>query len=210
MRPMRGASRYREERRRYSITCTSSVSPAANDLNDRPRRLFGSDHALDLRKSPIFTKLQWSPVIHAPTSGSLNWSRHLSYQSYMRRYPNTLQRYSNRQTPYYDETLDGLLILHLRRGDFDQHCWNFIEHSCGYNGYNSFDELPDRFSIPSGKSKEESADLYLKHCFPNVAQIVDRVKDVKKKVGGLRKIYIVTNRKGSWLAELRAALLKVR
>jgi hypothetical protein len=41
-----------------------------------------------------------------------------------------------------------------------------------------------------------------------VAQIVDRVKVVKKKVGGLRKIYIMTNGKGSWLAELRSALLK--
>ena len=40
-----------------------------------------------------------------------------------------------------------------------------------------------------------------------MAQIVDRVKDVTKKVGGLRKVYIMTNGKGSWLAELRAALL---
>ena len=99
---MRGASRYREEQCRYSITCTSSVSPAANDLNDRPCRLFGSDHFLELwpelRKSPIFTKFQWSPVIHTPTSSSLNWSRHLSYRPYIRRYTNTLQRYSNRQT----------------------------------------------------------------------------------------------------------------
>jgi hypothetical protein len=37
---------------------------------------------------------------------------------------------------------------------------------------------------------------------------VDRVKDVKQKVDGLRKIYIMMNGKGSWLAELGAALLK--
>jgi hypothetical protein len=42
-----------------------------------------------------------------------------------------------------------------------------------------------------------------------VAQIVDRVKDAKKKVRGLRKIYIMTNGNGSWMAELVAALLKV-
>ena len=63
-------------------------------------------------------------------------------------------------------------------------------------------QLPDRFDIPSGKSKEENADLYLKDYFPNVAQIV------KKKVGGLRKVYIMTNGQGGWLAELREALLK--
>jgi hypothetical protein len=37
---------------------------------------------------------------------------------------------------------------------------------------------------------------------------VDRVKVVSKKVDGLRKVYIMTNGKGDWLAELRAALLK--
>ena len=37
MRVMRGASRYRGERRRSSITSTSSLSPAANDLTDRPQ-----------------------------------------------------------------------------------------------------------------------------------------------------------------------------
>ena len=217
MRPMRGASRYRGERRRYSITCTSFVSPAASDLNDGPRRLFGSDHALDLwpelRKSPIFTKFQWSPLIHAAYETNKHFFE-LEPTSFLSALYAPISKHfakifkpTDPISPYYDETLDGLLVLHLRRGDFDQHCWNFIEHSSGYNGYNSFDELPDRFTIPSGGSKEERADLYLKHCFPTVAQIVNRVKDVTKKVGGLRKVYIMTNGKGSWLAELRAALL---
>ena len=218
MQLMRVASRYREEQRRYSITCTSSASPVASDLNDRPRRLFGSDKALDLwpelRKSPIYTKFQWSPLIHAAYKTNkrffeLEPTSFLSalYASISTHFAKVFKP-TDPLSPFYDETLDGLLVLHLRRGDFDQHCWNFIEHSSGYNGYNSFEELPDHFIIPSGKPKEETADLYLKHCFPSVAQIVDRVKDVKKKVGGLRKIYMMTNGKGSWLAELRAALLK--
>ena len=37
MRVIRGASRCQGERRRSSITCTSSLSPAANDFNDRPQ-----------------------------------------------------------------------------------------------------------------------------------------------------------------------------
>ena len=83
--------RYREERCRYSITCMSSVSPAANDLNDidRPRRLFSSDYALDLWaefcKSLIFSKFQRSPAIHAAYNKQFfELSRHLSYRPYMR------------------------------------------------------------------------------------------------------------------------------
>jgi hypothetical protein len=109
-----------------------------------------SDQIMPSIYGPNYANLPYSQNSSGPPSSAhqqavlLNWSRHLFFRLYMRRYPNTFQRYSNRQTPYYDETLDGLLVLHLRRGDFDQHCWNFIEHS---SGYNSFDELPDRFSM---------------------------------------------------------------
>lgn len=98
--------------------------------------------------------------------------------------------------------------MHIRRGDFDEHCWNFVKHSSGYNGYNSFKELPDNFTIPSGWSEEERAHLYLPHCYPNITHIVDRVTDVRQKVKGLKKAYIMTNGKGGWLANLVSALQK--
>ncbi|KAF8690335.1 hypothetical protein AX14_003007 [Amanita brunnescens Koide BX004] len=36
---------------------------------------------------------------------------------------------------------------------------NFVRRSSGYNGYSSFEELPDHFTIPSGGSEEERADV---------------------------------------------------
>ena len=137
--------RYREERRRYSITCMSSVPPAANDLNDRPRRLFSSDYALDLWaefcKSLIFSKF---PVIHAAYNKQFFELESTSFLSALYAFDiQTLCQGIQTDRYPFPKTPDGLLILHFQCGDFDQHCWNFIEHSSGYTEYNSFDELPD-------------------------------------------------------------------
>ncbi|KAK2463846.1 hypothetical protein APHAL10511_004151 [Amanita phalloides] len=40
-------------------------------------------------------------------------------------------------------------------------------------------------------------------------QIVDRVEDVRKKVGGLRKVYVMTNAKEAWLEDVKVALLEI-
>jgi hypothetical protein len=192
------------------------VTRCAYRLNDGFHRLFGSDRALglwpELRKSPIFTKFRWSPLIHAAYKTNKHFFE--IQQSFLAALYAPIAKhfakiFKPKDPPYppYD-TLDGLLVMHIRRGDFDEHCWNFVKHSSGYNGYNSFKELPDHFTIPSGGSEEERGDLYFPHCYPNITHIVDRVMDVRQKVKGLRKAYIMTNGKGAWLGDLISALQK--
>jgi hypothetical protein len=129
---MRGAWRYGEERRRYSITCTSSVLPAAND-HDRPRRLFQVGSAI---YGPNYANLPLGPR-HPRTNKRFSELEPTSFLSALyvpiSKHFAKVFKPTDPISPYYDETLDEQLVLNLRRGDFDQHCWNFTEHSSGYN-----------------------------------------------------------------------------
>jgi len=50
--------------------------------------------------------------------------------------------------------------------------------------------------------------LYLKHCFPTVEQIVDKVMEVRNVSEGLKKVFVMTNGELSWVNELKHALRK--
>ena len=63
------------------------------------RSIYGPNYA-NLPYSQNSSGLPSSTQRTKPTSGSLNWSRHLFYQPYIRRYPKALQRCSNRQIPF--------------------------------------------------------------------------------------------------------------
>ena len=49
----------------------------------------------------------------------------------------------------------------------------------------------------------------MKHCFPTIRQIVDKVTEVQKVSEGLRNVYVMTNAPVSWLEELKVELMKV-
>ena len=87
-----------------------------------------------------------------------------------------------------------ILVLHIRRGDFQEHCQNLAEWSAPYTGFNSFPEfrVRDRFDVPritgheakreegafQVSSMEERKAIYMRHCYPDIPQIVKRVRDV--------------------------------
>lgn len=145
-----------------------------------------------------------------------------------------------------------LLVLHLRRGDFQEHCSNLAEWNSTFTGFNSFPEFQvrDRFILPtignSGVSDLEYHDpsnegevvaslddkkrIYMQHCFPDIPQIVHRVREVvhdyvhmldekaghpsrwwkgqrAKRQTKLKKVYIMTNGDAAWLAEVKRALV---
>lgn len=109
-----------------------------------------------------------------------------------------------------DEAFPGLLVLHIRRGDFQEHCVHLANWAADWNGFNAFPSLPDKFTPPSGggggSSTPETKEIYLKHCFPTIQQIVDKVSEVKE---GLRNVYVMTNEEVPWLEELKVELMKV-
>jgi len=48
----------------------------------------------------------------------------------------------------------------------------------------------------------------MKHCFPTMQQIVDKVTEVQKVSEGLKNVYVMTNAGVPWLEELKEELMK--
>ena len=118
--------------------------------------------------------------------------------------------FSSPAYPY--DVIPGLLVLHIRRGDFEEHCMHFAHWSSQWNGFNQFPELPDQFVPPPasghGQATEEGKDIYLRHCFPDITQIVTRVAEIRETPAGngLKNVYIMTNGKVAWVDELKKEL----
>ena len=107
--------------------------------------------------------------------------------------------------------LPGLLVLHLRRGDYEGHCEHLAKWSSSFLAFNGLPQL-EQFDPPAGgtwgENTPENHAVYREHCFPSVAQIVARVREVQRSdaAHGLDKVYIMTNGAVPWVEELKAAL----
>lgn len=112
--------------------------------------------------------------------------------------------------PY--QPIPGLLALHLRRGDFKDHCAHLAKWSASWMGFNSFPQFPDQWVKPEGggwgETTDENMALYMRRCYPSVAQIVARVDEIRQHPAsrGLKDVYIMTNGDREWVKELKAAL----
>lgn len=110
--------------------------------------------------------------------------------------------------------IPGLLALHIRKGDFEQHCRGLAEWGSTWTGFNQLPQLIDRFDSPPRPSDDNVTqaiyDAYAKSCYPSIEQIVQKVTDAKNTRAGkdLSNIYIMTNGKDPWLSELKKALHK--
>ncbi|PPQ65460.1 hypothetical protein CVT24_010791 [Panaeolus cyanescens] len=93
-----------------------------------------------------------------------------------------------------------ILALHIRRGDFKDHCAHLANYSSTYSGFNSFPDVAelDAFYVPYVvnsthqtnasstippnavivDSEQEKYEIYYRHCLPDIQQIVQRVRDV--------------------------------
>lgn len=169
--------------------------------------LFGdSKRLLDIwpsfSKSPILTQFAWSPLI----TSAVETNRALIHPAIVPGEGAQRQR-----TP-----LPGLLALHVRRGDFVDHCINLANWTSRYTGFNEIPSLPDRFEPPAGGgagwNTPENYAVYAARCFPRIEQIVGRVKEVLKTPTGrnLDRVYVLTNGKVEWLTELKEKLGELR
>jgi hypothetical protein len=80
-------------------------------------------------------------------------------------------------------------------------------------GFNEFPGLPDRFLPPAvhsrGHAPPEELARYRARCFPEIGQIVSRVRDVRASLlhtMTLRRVYVLTNGRPEWLQELKNIL----
>ncbi|KAJ7247589.1 hypothetical protein C8J57DRAFT_1080775 [Mycena rebaudengoi] len=102
-----------------------------------------------------------------------------------------------------------LMAVHLRRGDYEEHCKWMAYLNAGFYGWNQITALPDHFANdPFAPDKDAT---FLGHCWPYIDQIVAKVRIARKdfaKTDGLDAVYIATNEKGGWLGEMMNALRK--
>lgn len=105
--------------------------------------------------------------------------------------------------------IDGLLVIHIRRGDFVEHCENLGHWGAAFLAFNQFPEFLDLWEPPQG-SEEHKMAVYLRRCIPTFQQIVDKVEQVRRTdvAKGLKNVYIMTNADHVWLMALKGALLE--
>jgi len=164
----------------------------------------GSERLLDVMpdffKSPIVTEFRWSPLIEDIIHQN---SEHLAPDGFPRSPPD--------DDPY--PTIEGLLVMHIRRGDFDQHCKYLAERNETFTAFNQIQGITDRFKVPprgpKGHLTNEGARTYQKACYPTLQGIVQRVGEIRASESGkrLKNIYIMTNGKREWVTKLKEAFL---
>jgi hypothetical protein len=146
---------------------------------------------------PALTHWGWSPLIHDIFEANRGVI-----------FPPALD-WTEGQDSRVDETMAGLLVLHVRRGDFTRHCKFLASINADWNAFNSFPELPDRYDQVQSDPRHspENHNAYMDHCYPSMEQIVEKVETVREESWEpLDHIYIMTNGADSWVADLKMAL----
>lgn len=175
-------------------------------LNQELCSMFGTPNEIlpawpTLSRSPILQLFGWGTPAHT----ALETNRHMFSPAPLIEPYVTSPSCLNCVDPY--APLDGLLALHLRRGDFAEHCVNLGHWGAGFNAFNQFPEFVDPWVPPQGEEEARMA-VYLRRCWPTIEQIVEKAEAVRaSRAGqGLKNVYIMTNGDREWLAELKAAL----
>ncbi|KAI0319328.1 hypothetical protein OF83DRAFT_1055129 [Amylostereum chailletii] len=141
----------------------------------------------ELMNSPILTQWAWSSLV---VSG-VETNHELIHPS--------LEHAAD------TSALSGLIALHIRRGDFKDHCKYLTKFRSSYNGFNVRSDFNDQYSLPEEETELEA--FYDAHCFPDIPEIVTKVLGVRRALGGSPdRIYVLTNAQPDWLKKLERAL----
>ncbi|EIW51761.1 uncharacterized protein TRAVEDRAFT_156917 [Trametes versicolor FP-101664 SS1] len=159
-----------------------------------------------LSRSPILTHFGWSSLVELAFDTNRDFfSSPTVLEPYLsgRPYTTNADRYS---------MIPGLMVVHVRRGDYEQRCTDLADWGSTYLAMNSFPDLPDQYSPPlHGEGLAEVTrvrELVRSHCYPNVQEIVDRVKLVRESPAaqGINRIYVMSDGDPTFLHELALAL----
>ncbi|KIO23715.1 hypothetical protein M407DRAFT_107536 [Tulasnella calospora MUT 4182] len=109
-------------------------------------------------------------------------------------------------------TIKGLIAVHLRRGDFKMHCHWLADRIEPFAGWNQFPFLLDRFSPPESApgylGRGKNHELYMSRCWPEIDQIVRRLREIRRLHPGLERVFVLTNGKKDWVDRLKRALVQ--
>ncbi|THH11621.1 hypothetical protein EW145_g565 [Phellinidium pouzarii] len=166
----------------------------------------------DFIRSPVITHFAWSSLISSAVANNAD----LIVEK-----PTFLQRvfsaWSGSQPVFnatdYSTSIPGLLAVHVRRGDFEEHCKSLTSWRSGFMGWLQSPILPDHFYKRDSADHEEPnklvKDHYAKHCWPTIEQIVAKIDEVRQteEGRGLDRVYIMTNGPSEWVTELKEKLM---
>ncbi|KAH8092224.1 hypothetical protein BXZ70DRAFT_1010919 [Cristinia sonorae] len=109
-------------------------------------------------------------------------------------------------------TFPGLLVLQVRRGDFDKHCNFLFKYKANWHGLNKFPQFPDQFTPAQGEPTASSRAEHMKRCYPTPKQIAARVQEILQTDAGksLDNVYIMTNGKKDFIAEVKEEVGRLR
>ncbi|KAH9940544.1 uncharacterized protein BXZ73DRAFT_88761 [Epithele typhae] len=177
--------------------------------------VFGVRNALldawpTLSASPIFSQFGWSPLVEL----AFDYNRHLFLPPFLEDglltgSPSTssAERYS---------MIPGLMVVHIRRGDYEAHCTNLAERSEDFVGVNAFPSMPDHFTVPphhqppgrNVKVPAETIEHYRRRCYPTVPEIVHKLREVRQSAAGhdAWRLFIMTNGDAAFIGELKDAV----
>ena len=129
--------------------------------------------ASDFAASPIITHFGWSALVElAFDTNRETISPTTSYVPPLSTLPFTTnaERYTE---------LPGLLVLHVRRGDYEAHCAHLARWSSTWlasNGHPALEQFTPPPGGPSeGTATEEGMALYLERCYPSITRIVENL-----------------------------------
>jgi hypothetical protein len=152
-----------------------------------------------LGKSPVSTHWEWSPLIH----DAYERNRHLFQPSKISFFA-WLFDLRKKEMPV---SISGLLAIHVRRGDFQDHCVHLATWSSDWQVFNTFAAFSDKLDKPS--DEEERKSLYMRRCYPSIEEIVEKVRKVRMEAANpLRYLYIMTNGAVPWVKELKSAIIQ--
>jgi hypothetical protein len=109
--------------------------------------------------------------------------------------------------------------IHVRRGDFGDHCAYLARTVPGFASWNLLPRLPDKYRRPNVEihdpENKHRLKEFMNHCWPDIDQMVKRIRQVKQeyessKLGTLTGVYILTNGERDWVVQLKNALLNAR
>lgn len=156
-----------------------------------------------LLNNPIIKLFGWSPLVEN------------AFETNRRLFALSLSRTPPPPTPELRyPPIPGLLALHVRRGDFESHCPHLRDLRIRFSGLNVQPGTVDRDveleENGDGSLTAASVDAFQRACYPNVDQIVERVRQIRmtEQGKGLRNIFMMTNGSPEWIEELKEALMR--
>ncbi|KAH8119783.1 hypothetical protein DFH11DRAFT_1499667 [Phellopilus nigrolimitatus] len=168
----------------------------------------------EFSRSPILTGFSWSSLVNSAVAE--NGYLFAETPSFFERILSFL-RYSKSSSNVLDSStpIPGLLAIHIRRGDYDEHCKKLAVWRSTYMGWLQSSSLPDRFQKPPLAGNREAIqgveDYYLDHCWPSIEQIVAKIVEVRQTEAGkgLKRVYVLTNARSEWVAGLKEKVMQL-